>query len=95
MMMMLTGALTENNRLSRTMGVIKAYNTIMSAYRGEVPCTVTSAKVERADIHFTFVSSEQKDWPYILHWAIHCTDYIHIHCMDVFTLHNMYSTFSH
>ena len=27
------------------MGVIKAYTTIMSAYRGEVPCTVTSAKV--------------------------------------------------
>jgi F-type H+-transporting ATPase subunit O len=40
----LFGALTENNRLSRAMGVIKAYCTIMSAYRGEVPCTVTSAK---------------------------------------------------
>jgi hypothetical protein len=43
----LFGALTENNRLSRAMGVIKAYCTIMSAYRGEVPCTVTSAKVSR------------------------------------------------
>ncbi|XP_064405174.1 ATP synthase subunit O, mitochondrial-like [Halichondria panicea] len=40
----LFGALAENNRLTKTQSVIKAYQTIMSAHRGEVPCTVTTAK---------------------------------------------------
>lgn len=39
------GALVENNRLRRTLGVIKAYKSLMSAHRGEVLCTVTTAKV--------------------------------------------------
>lgn len=39
------GTLAGNNRLTRTLGVIRAYATIMSAHRGEVPCTVTTAKV--------------------------------------------------
>ena len=39
------GTLAENNRLTRAQGVVKAYMTIMSAYRGEVPCTVTTATV--------------------------------------------------
>ncbi|KAL5457340.1 hypothetical protein EMCRGX_G034589 [Ephydatia muelleri] len=38
------GALVENNRLRRTLGVIKAYKTLMGAHRGEVLCTVTTAK---------------------------------------------------
>ena len=38
-------AMAENNRLTKAPSVIKAYGTIMSAYRGEVSCTVTSAKV--------------------------------------------------
>lgn len=37
-------AMAENNRLTKAPSVIKAYGTIMSAYRGEVSCTVTSAK---------------------------------------------------
>ena len=37
--------MAENNRLTKAPSVIKAYGTIMSAYRGEVSCTVTSAKV--------------------------------------------------
>ena len=40
-----SGTLAENNRLTRAQGVVKAYMTIMSAYRGEVPCTVTTATV--------------------------------------------------
>ena len=44
------GALAANNRLTRTSGVIRAYTTIMSAHRGEVPCTVTTAKVALAFI---------------------------------------------
>nr|CAG4652196.1 EOG090X0EB8 [Triops cancriformis] len=36
--------LAENNRLSRLQSVINAYKTIMAAYRGEVPCEITSAK---------------------------------------------------
>ena len=41
----ITVALAENSRLTMTSGVIKAYGTIMSAYRGEVTCSVTTAKV--------------------------------------------------
>lgn len=43
------GALVENNRLRRTLGVVKAYKTLMGAYRGEVICTVTTAKVGGVD----------------------------------------------
>ena len=39
------GTLIENNRLNKTTGVIKAYQTIMRACRGEVSCVVTTAKV--------------------------------------------------
>ena len=37
--------LAENNRLQKVSPVIKAYGTIMTAYRGEVACVVTSAQV--------------------------------------------------
>ncbi|XP_062510889.1 ATP synthase subunit O, mitochondrial-like [Corticium candelabrum] len=40
----LFNALAENNRLGRTLGVIGAYDRIMSAHRGEVECVVTAAK---------------------------------------------------
>ena len=37
--------LADNRRLNKVNGIIKAFNIIMSAHRGEVNCTVTSAKV--------------------------------------------------
>ena len=37
----------ENNRLTKVSSVIKAYGSIMRAHRGEVSCTVTTAKVRR------------------------------------------------
>ncbi|XP_046848731.1 ATP synthase subunit O, mitochondrial-like [Xenia sp. Carnegie-2017] len=40
----LFGALAENNRLSLSSNVLKAYMQIMSAHRKEVPCVVTTAK---------------------------------------------------
>ena len=40
-----TGALAESNCLTKVSGVIKAFGKIMSAYRGEVNCLVTTAKV--------------------------------------------------
>ena len=47
------GCLAENNRLSKAIGVIGAYEKLMSAHRGEVECTVTSAKVlEKSEIPF-------------------------------------------
>ena len=39
------GALAENNRLDSTSDVIDAFSTIMTAHRGEVQCTITSAAV--------------------------------------------------
>ena len=41
----LFSALGENNRFNRIDGVVKTFNRIMSAHRGEVLCTITSAKV--------------------------------------------------
>ncbi len=43
-----SGVLVSNNRLPRVGGVIRAYGTIMSAHRGEVPCAITTAKVHLA-----------------------------------------------
>ena len=40
-----SAAMSENNRLTKVSSVIKAYGTIMRAHRGEVMCTVTTAKV--------------------------------------------------
>ena len=37
-------ALAENSRLKKAHGIIGAYNQIMRAYRGEVSCTITTAK---------------------------------------------------
>uniref|UniRef100_A0A6M2DDT0 Oligomycin sensitivity conferral protein n=1 Tax=Xenopsylla cheopis TaxID=163159 RepID=A0A6M2DDT0_XENCH len=36
--------LAENGRLNKLDGIINAYKIMMSAYRGEVPCEVTTAK---------------------------------------------------
>ena len=44
---MIPDTLIENNRLNKTSGVIKAFQTLMSASRGEVTCVVTTAKVRR------------------------------------------------
>lgn len=41
----LSGVLAEGNRLKRVDGVISSFNKIMRARRGEVDCTVTTAKV--------------------------------------------------
>ena len=51
-MFFVSGTLAENSRLTRAQGVVKAYMTIMSAYRGEVPCTVTTATVSRGICSF-------------------------------------------
>ena len=40
----LLGTMTENGRLKRLGGVINQYLKLMSAYRGEVLCEITSAK---------------------------------------------------
>ncbi|CAI9726658.1 ATP synthase subunit O, mitochondrial-like [Octopus vulgaris] len=40
----LLGALSENGRIQKISGVIDAFEIIMSSHRGEVPCTVTTAK---------------------------------------------------
>lgn len=40
-----TGVMAEGNRLKRAKGIIGAYEKIMRARRGEVDCTVTTAKV--------------------------------------------------
>ncbi|GAB1599738.1 ATP synthase subunit O, mitochondrial-like [Argonauta hians] len=40
----LVGALSENGRIQKLSSVINAFETIMSAHRGEVSCTVTTAK---------------------------------------------------
>ena len=48
--LLIVGTLAENSRLNRAQGVVKAYMTIMSAYRGEVPCTVTTATVSRGTV---------------------------------------------
>lgn len=37
--------LAENGRVTKTEGVLSAFSKIMSAHRGEVPCTVVTAKV--------------------------------------------------
>lgn len=46
--------LAENSRLNKSQGVVKAYMTIMSAYRGEVPCTVTTATVSKNKLQISF-----------------------------------------
>jgi len=40
-----TAALAENGRLNKVSGVLGAFAKIMSAHRGEVMCSVTTAKV--------------------------------------------------
>ena len=41
----ISAALSENGRLASVNGVLKAFGQIMAADRGEVMCTVTTAKV--------------------------------------------------
>lgn len=40
-----SGALAENNRLGMSTDVIDAFETLMTAHRGEVTCKITSAEV--------------------------------------------------
>lgn len=39
------GVVAEGGRLKRTSGIINAFNKIMRARRGEVDCSITTAKV--------------------------------------------------
>ena len=39
------GALAEKIHLTKVSGVMKGFDTIMSAYRGEVNCAVTTAEL--------------------------------------------------
>ena len=43
-----TVALAENGRIGKTMHVLSAFDKIMSAHRGEVIASVTTAKVSFA-----------------------------------------------
>merc|ERR1712059_108455 len=52
--------LAENSRLPRTAGVIAAFEKIMKAHRGEVPCTVTSASALDANTMATLKKSLDK-----------------------------------
>ena len=47
---LITETLAENGRITQVNNVIKAFGKIMSAYRGEVSCTVITAKVRRNGI---------------------------------------------
>ena len=47
----LFAALGENNRFNRIDSIVKTFNRIMSAYRGEILCTVISAKVTSCDLY--------------------------------------------
>lgn len=38
------GLVAENGRLRKLEAIVKSFNAIMSAHRGEVPCTIVSAK---------------------------------------------------
>lgn len=49
-LVMFTGMMAENGRLDKLDGVINSFKTIMAAYRGEVTCQVTSAKVNISDL---------------------------------------------
>ena len=41
----LSDALTENGRLAKAETVLKCFAKIMSAHRGEILCTITTASV--------------------------------------------------
>lgn len=45
-LILLIGALAENSRLAATDGIINAFGKLMSSHRGEVQCTITTAKVQ-------------------------------------------------
>merc|ERR1712177_148704 len=46
----LLSALAENNRFTFISAVVASYGTLMAAHRGEVVCTVTTAKPLAADM---------------------------------------------
>jgi len=56
----LIGALAENSRLGRANGIINAYSKIMSAHRGEVSCSITTAKTLDKKTMKTLMASLQK-----------------------------------
>lgn len=41
------GLMAENGRLPKVRGILGAFNNLMSAHRGEILCTVTTAQVFR------------------------------------------------
>ena len=52
-----TAALAENGRLNKVSGVLGAFAKIMSAHRGEVMCSVTTAKVSLTYLITNFLLS--------------------------------------
>lgn len=54
------GVMAEGNRLKRAKGIIGAYEKIMRARRGEVDCTVTTAKPIDATTMKSLTSTLQK-----------------------------------
>jgi len=55
----LLAALAENGRLNKVSGVLSAFAKIMSAHRGEVMCSVTTAKVCHRDLGLVAVHQTQ------------------------------------
>lgn len=55
---MFLDVLADNGRLTLTGDVIAAFGKMMSAHRGEVPCTVTTAQVQTAD--YTILTTKPK-----------------------------------
>jgi len=53
-------ALAENSRLPRADGIIEAFNKIMSAHRGEVSCSITTAKPLDDSTQSALLASLQK-----------------------------------
>ena len=54
------GVVAEENRLKRTEGIIRAFNKIMRARRGEVDCTVTTAKPLDWEMNANLIATLQK-----------------------------------
>lgn len=51
--------MSENGRLGRLNGIVNAFDKIMSAHKGEVTATVTTAKVKKK-VFFYFLRRERE-----------------------------------
>lgn len=65
-LVLLPAALAENGRLNKVNSIFGAFSKIMSAHRGEVLCTVTTAKVAHKLLSLSFFCS-------LFLWIIVCS----------------------